>query len=120
MLFILALRHLGSARTGAYFSSAPLVGALAATLRLHEELTNRLAVAGSMMACGVWLHLAQKHDHDHEHQPLEHSHAHIHDEHHKHAHDEGPIGEPQAHFHRHLGLVHAHPHYPDRRHWREQ
>ena len=32
LLFVFELRHLGTARTGAYFSTAPFVGAVAAVL----------------------------------------------------------------------------------------
>lgn len=42
VLFVLALRHLGTARTGAYFSLAPFIGALLA-LALGEPLTLKLA-----------------------------------------------------------------------------
>jgi drug/metabolite transporter (DMT)-like permease len=115
VLFILALRHLGTARTGAYFSLAPFIGALAAIFLLHEAPTLRLAVAGVLMAFGVWLHLSERHEHEHEHEPLEHEHAHVHDEHHRHDH-EGPVVEPHAHRHVHARLVHGHPHYPDLHH----
>ncbi|MBB4197459.1 EamA family transporter [Rhodoblastus sphagnicola] len=116
VLFILALRHLGTARTGAYFSLAPFIGALAAIGLLHEAPTMKLAVAGVMMAAGVWLHLTERHEHDHEHEALDHAHAHVHDEHHQHGHDEQPVVEPHAHWHRHARLIHAHPHYPDLHH----
>lgn len=115
VLFILALRHLGTARTGAYFSLAPFIGALAAVAFLHEDFSVRLLGAGALMALGVWLHLSERHDHEHVHDALEHDHAHVHDEHHRHAHD-GPVVEPHAHSHRHEGLVHTHPHYPDLHH----
>ncbi len=115
VLFILALRHLGAARTGAYFSLAPFIGALAAIAFLHEAFSARLLGAGALMAVGVWLHLSERHDHEHVHDALEHDHAHVHDEHHQHDH-EGPVVEPHAHRHRHDGLAHAHPHYPDLHH----
>ena len=56
VLFILALRHLGTARTGAYFATAPFVGALVAIPLFSEPLTLHLAAAGGLMALGVWLH----------------------------------------------------------------
>ena len=115
VLFILALRHLGTARTGAYFSLAPFIGALAALCLLHEEFSARLLGAGALMAVGVWLHVSERHDHPHVHEALEHDHAHVHDEHHRHGH-EGPVVEPHAHRHRHEGISHAHPHYPDLHH----
>src|SRR5271166_5459246 len=60
-LFVLALRHLGTARTGAYFSLAPFIGALLALTLLDEPLTIRLIMAGSLMAVGLWLHLTERH-----------------------------------------------------------
>jgi drug/metabolite transporter (DMT)-like permease len=113
--FVLALRHLGAARTGAYFSLAPFVGALIAVVALGETMTVQLVVAGALMAAGLWLHLAERHQHEHEHEGLEHDHIHTHDEHHQHTHD-GPVTEPHAHWHRHGRLRHAHPHYPDLHH----
>lgn len=114
-LFVVALRHLGTARTGAYFSLAPFIGAVIAVLTLHEPVTAKLMVAGALMALGLWVHLTEHHAHEHEHEPLEHEHAHVHDEHHRHEHD-GPVTEPHSHRHQHKRLVHAHPHYPDLHH----
>jgi len=117
VLFVVALRHLGTARTGAYFSTAPFLGALAALLILGEPVTWQLLVAGGLMAIGVWLHLTENHEHDHEHEPIEHSHRHAHDAHHRHdhAHDDPP-GAPHTHWHRHERLRHKHPHMPDMHH----
>ena len=116
VLFILALRHLGTARTGAYFSLAPFIGAAASIVVLHDEPTTRLLVAGALMGVGLWLHLAERHQHVHQHQPLEHEHSHVHDEHHQHSHDGEVVIEPHSHRHRHERLVHSHPHYPDLHH----
>jgi drug/metabolite transporter (DMT)-like permease len=113
--FVLALRHLGAARTGAYFSLAPFIGAAIAVAALGEPITARLAVAGALMATGLWLHLAERHEHAHDHDSLEHDHLHTHDDHHRHTHD-GPITEPHAHWHSHAQLRHTHPHYPDLHH----
>jgi drug/metabolite transporter (DMT)-like permease len=116
-LFILALRHLGTARTGAYFATAPFIGALLAIPTFGEPLTPRLLVAGGFMLLGVWLHLTERHEHEHAHKPIEHEHPHIHDEHHRHVHEpEHPPGEPHTHRHRHARLVHRHPHFPDFHH----
>jgi drug/metabolite transporter (DMT)-like permease len=120
VLFILALRHLGSARTGAYFSLAPFVGAVLAVALFGEPLTVKLALAGGVMGFGLWLHLIERHEHDHVHAVMEHEHRHIHDAHHQHAHGPGvPAGEPHTHAHRHERLVHRHPHYPDLHHRHE-
>jgi len=116
-LFVLALRHLGTARTGAYFSTAPFIGAVLAVTLFGEPITAGLAVAGLLIAGGVYLHLAERHEHEHAHEAFAHEHRHVHDAHHQHPHEPGdPVGEPHAHPHRHLPIVHRHPHYPDLHH----
>ncbi len=117
VLFVLGLRHLGAARTGAYFSLAPFVGAALSLLMWREQPTLAFAFGATCMAAGLWLHLTERHAHAHEHLELEHSHAHVHDDHHQHAHAAGdPPGEPHTHRHRHATLVHSHAHYPDIHH----
>lgn len=118
VLFVLALRHLGSARTGAYFSLAPFLGAVIAIVLLREPVTHQLLVAGALMAFGLWLHLTERHSHEHTHEPIEHEHSHVHDEHHQHPHDETTT-EPHTHFHRHEPTRHKHVHYPDLHHRHE-
>ena len=118
VLFVLALRHLGSARTGAYFSLAPFLGAVIAIALLGEPITPQLVIAGLLMAFGVWLHLTERHAHEHAHEPIEHEHSHFHDAHHQHAH-EGMVTEPHSHWHRHEPLRHRHAHYPDIHHRHE-
>lgn len=115
-LFVVGLRHLGTARTGAYFSVAPFIGALLA-LAMGEALTPALLVAGALMGLGIWLHLSEQHDHAHAHAALIHDHVHTHDEHHQHAHAE-PVepGVRHRHPHRHAPLTHSHPHFPDAHH----
>lgn len=117
-LFVIALRHLGTARTGAYFSVAPFAGALIAVVLLGEPITIPLLLAGGLMALGVWLHLTESHHHRHAHEVLEHAHEHSHDDmHHNHVH-EIPLapGERHIHEHRHDASPHTHPHFPDAHH----
>lgn len=117
VLFVIALRHLGTARTSAYFATAPFLGALAAVFTLSEPVTFQLLAGGIVMAAGVWLHLMERHEHEHLHEPMSHSHPHTHDEHHRHSHDGSePSGEPHTHFHKHERLRHTHPHVPDMHH----
>ncbi len=119
-LFVLGLRHLGTARTGAYFSLAPFVGAVLAVFLLDESLSLRLLLAGGLMALGLWLHLTERHEHAHEHEAMEHEHGHCHDAHHQHSHGPGIMpGEPHTHWHRHRPMVHRHAHYPDLHHRHE-
>ncbi|OHC26348.1 MAG: hypothetical protein A2Y50_07175 [Pseudomonadales bacterium RIFCSPLOWO2_12_59_9] len=115
-LFIIGLRHLGTARTGAYFSVAPFLGTLLA-VAMGDPVTLPLLIAGSLMAVGIWLHLTERHEHEHRHETLEHEHEHAHDEHHQHPHDE-PIAPNTKHRHRHQHepLTHCHPHFPDAHH----
>jgi drug/metabolite transporter (DMT)-like permease len=118
-LFVSGLRSLGTARTGAYFSVAPFFGA-ALAVALGEPVTASLLLAGALMAVGVWLHLAERHEHWHVHEALAHSHAHVHgagDTHHDHVHEPPvPPGTRHAHPHRHEPMAHSHPHYPDAHH----
>lgn len=115
-LFILALRHLGTARTGAYFSIAPFLGAVIA-LAVGEPLTMPLVVAGILMLLGIWLHLTERHSHIHTHEPIEHEHEHAHDEHHQHSHHEPINGDVMhSHQHRHEPITHDHAHFPDAHH----
>ena len=116
-LFVLALRHIGTARTGAYFSTSPFVGAAISILVLGDSLTAGFFVAAAFMGAGVWLHLTEKHEHDHVHEPLAHAHRHTHDDHHQHEHAGRESGSgPHTHPHRHRAFRHAHPHYPDIHH----
>jgi drug/metabolite transporter (DMT)-like permease len=118
-LFVVGLRHLGTARAGAYFSTAPFFGALLA-LALGERFTAQLAAAGALTALGVWLTVTERHEHEHEHEELWHEHEHMHDEHHRHAHAAGTAtGESHTHWHRHAPLRHCHPHVPDVHHRHE-
>jgi drug/metabolite transporter (DMT)-like permease len=53
--FVLALRKLGSARTGAYFALSPFAGALISILFLAEPVTQSLTIAAGLMGIGAWL-----------------------------------------------------------------
>lgn len=117
VLYVRAMRDLGTARTGAYFALAPFVGAGIGLLLFREPLTWRFVLAAVLMGIGLWLHLSERHEHEHAHEPIFHTHLHRHDEHHQHAHSpDDPPGEPHSHPHRHEPMVHAHPHYPDIHH----
>jgi drug/metabolite transporter (DMT)-like permease len=119
-LFVIGLRHLGTARTGAYFSVAPFFGAVLAIVLLDEPVTVQLMSAGLLMAIGVWLHLTERHEHVHTHEEIEHIHEHVHgsgDDHHDHEHNQPvPPGTKHSHAHRHTPINHTHPHFPDAHH----
>jgi multidrug transporter EmrE-like cation transporter len=117
VLFVLALRGLGSARTGAYFSTAPFLGAAIAILAFGDHASPMFWLAAGLMGAGVWLHLTERHEHLHTHEPMTHTHRHVHDEHHQHVHDaDGDGREPHTHEHTHAPLTHRHLHYPDIHH----
>ncbi|MEX3633649.1 DMT family transporter [Paraburkholderia sp. BR14320] len=117
VLFVVALRHLGTARTGAYFSVAPLFGVIL-SLIIWPALPNpSFWSAAVLMALGIWLHVRERHEHEHRHEFLEHTHRHRHDEHHQHEHDFPYAGdEPHTHPHVHLPITHSHAHFPDIHH----
>lgn len=120
VLFVLALRQLGTARTSAYFSTAPFIGATLSLLLFRQVPGALFWIAASLMAIGVWLHLTEQHAHAHTHGAMRHAHSHVHDEHHRHAHDfEWDGREPHEHEHAHEPLTHSHTHYPDIHHRHE-
>ena len=117
VLFVLALRGLGTARTGAYFSTAPFIGAAVAIILFHEPTSILFWNAAILMGIGVWIHLTENHEHTHTHESLFHNHRHIHDEHHQHTHDfPWDSKEPHTHPHQHEPLIHSHHHFPDIHH----
>lgn len=120
VLFVLELRHLGTARTGAYFSTAPFVGAAISLAAFRETVSIGFVAAAALMATGVWLHLSERHEHEHTHDAMDHTHPHVHDEHHQHEHGphDPPTTDPKSHthHHRHAPITHTHVHYPDIHH----
>jgi drug/metabolite transporter (DMT)-like permease len=118
--YLTAQRYLGTARTGAYFASAPFVGAILALIFLHEPISTNLTVASALMLIGLWLHVTETHSHEHVHEDIEHSHEHAHDLsdlHHQHDHEPGvATTKPHTHAHKHERLLHGHLHYPDSHH----
>lgn len=117
VLFVLALRGLGTARTGAYFSTAPFIGAAVSLVLLGETTSLAFWIAAALMGWGVWLHLTEHHEHEHGHEPLAHRHRHIHDAHHRHDHGFAwGDDDPHEHWHQHETMVHKHPHFPDIHH----
>ena len=117
VLFVVALRNLGTARTGAYFSVAPLFGVALSLLIWPEMPSVTFWIAAALMALGIWLHVRERHLHEHTHERMEHTHRHRHDQHHQHGHDFPYQGdEPHTHPHVHLPITHSHAHFPDIHH----
>jgi drug/metabolite transporter (DMT)-like permease len=120
VLFVIALRNLGTARASAYYAVAPFVGVAVAFAVLGERPDAGFWAATAMMAAGVFLHLTERHSHAHTHESITHTHAHRHDAHHRHEHAFSWDGhEPHTHAHEHEALVHEHPHTPDLHHRHE-
>ena len=116
-LFVIGLRHLGTARTGAYFSVAPFFGAVLAIM-LGDAITLPLIITGVLMALGIWLHLSEHHEHSHHHTEIAHTHEHSHDDaHHQHIHEPSVAANlMHTHQHSHTAIKHKHSHYPDSHH----
>ncbi len=120
VLFIRALRDLGAARTGAYFSIAPFIGAALSFLIFREYPDIPIVIAFGLMIAGALVLATERHTHQHHHIPIEHEHLHHHpEEHHKHDHDETEGGD-HSHPHVHEPLDHDHPHTPDIHHRHER
>jgi len=116
ILFINALRLIGSARTTTYFAAGPFFGMLFAMVVLAEFPNPYQWGACFVMLVGVWALSREQHTHLHTHEPVRHKHRHVHDEHHQHAHDGTEGTEPHDHFHSHTPITHAHVHWPDIHH----
>jgi len=118
MLFVAALRALGTARTGAFFAVAPFAGVVIAIVGFGDAVPTFLLPAAALMGAGVWLYISEHHAHVHTHESMTHTHAHVHDDEH-HGHDHAPgtdTSSPHSHEHQHDALVHSHPHRPDIHH----
>ena len=119
VFFITALRHLGAARTSAYFGTAPFIGALLSLALLKEAPDASFLFAVPIMIAGAICLLIEKHEHTHTHPEFEHDHRHDHDDdHHNHDHDTMTDGF-YSYRHKHSAITHSHPHTPDIHHRHE-
>ena len=116
VLFIYALREIGSARTSTWFASGPFIGTLLAVIVLGEHPTAEYWVAALVMLSGMLFLYGEVHRHLHRHERLAHSHLHEHDEHHAHDHGKAACIGKHDHFHTHEPIEHAHMHWPDVHH----
>lgn len=119
VLFVLAMRDLGSARTSAFFGTAPFIGAILSFL-IYNSLPNVMfIIALPIMILGTILLFKDEHGHNHLHEPTKHEHKHAHnDGHHNHIHENMNIssGTYHSHIHEHEALEHTHQHMPDIHH----
>lgn len=118
LLFILALRGLGSARASSFFASAPFIGAGLSFLIFKDAPTIQFFVALPIVLAGTFLLFSESHLHFHAHDEFEHDHVHTHpDEHHNHSHGSDiPDSDMHSHNHNHESLCHSHGHLPDIHH----
>jgi len=116
VLFIKALREIGSARTSTFFAVGPFVGVVFSILLLQEHPPVLFGFATALMLAGVYFLCRERHQHLHTHLPFAHQHRHEHDEHHSHEHDGEQIRAYHEHYHYHELLTHHHSHWPDIHH----
>ena len=116
VLFINALRELGSARTSTWFASGPFIGTILSVLVLGERPPGEYWVAALVMLAGMFFLYGELHRHLHRHESATHAHAHEHDEHHQHLHEARELAGRHEHLHTHEPLTHSHVHWPDIHH----
>lgn len=118
VLFIGALRKIGSARSSTYFAIGPFIGVLSSLILLREQPPAFFWLATALMLAGVLCLYRERHEHPHIHEAVRHRHQHTHgpDDHHRHLHDEEDNAEPHDHYHVHEQLTHTHVHWPDTHH----
>ena len=116
VLFIQALREIGSARTSTWFASGPFIGTVLSVILLGERPPVEYWVAALVMLAGMFFLYGEIHRHVHRHEATAHSHPHVHDEHHLHEHVDGKDEAKQEHYHVHEPITHAHVHWPDIHH----
>jgi len=116
VLFVEALRRIGSARTSTFFAVGPFIGTLLSIVMLGERPPAPYWFAAALMLGGVFILYREQHRHLHTHEAITHHHTHCHDEHHQHDHEGMGIKEAHDHIHTHGPITHIHGHWPDIHH----
>jgi drug/metabolite transporter (DMT)-like permease len=117
VLFILAMRGLGSSRTSAYFGTAPFAGVIISLVLLGETPGVLFLISLPVMAAGALLLVKERHSHAHVHERMVHEHRHNHiDGHHTHTHEGMDPALEHSHVHEHEAMEHSHSHAPDIHH----
>jgi len=121
LLFILALRDLGSSRASALFGTAPFLGAIVSFITFRYVPSVQFLISFPVMVLGAFLLLRESHSHLHLHTNVLHEHPHTHDEHHDHVHNDSIVrpSDRHSHAHKHEKLQHEHEHAPDIHHRHE-
>ncbi|MCK5812354.1 MAG: EamA family transporter [Clostridiales bacterium] len=111
--YIKAQRHLGAARTSAFYAVAPFLGVLFSLFLFNETLSLSFYIALPLMLFGAYLAVFEKHNHLHTHELLTHNHLHSHNGlHHIHS----VNNQTHSHTHTHKKTSHSHEHKPDIHH----
>ena len=119
VLFVFAMRDLGSTRTSALFGTAPFIGSILSFILLGDIPNGMFFISLPIMIIGAVLLLKEEHQHKHIHEIIQHEHKHNHnDGHHNHEHpgEKMNINGYHSHLHTHKLIEHSHPHSPDIRH----
>ena len=117
VFFIYSLRELGTARTSAYFATAPFIGSVLSFMIFRESPNTLFLAALPFIAIGAFLLFTEKHSHLHIHFEFGHDHIHDHlDRHHTHEHPVSGATQTHSHPHKHVPITHRHPHNPDIHH----
>lgn len=119
VLFVFAMRDLGSTRTSALFGTAPFIGSILSFILLGDIPNIMFFISLFIMIVGTVLLLKEEHLHNHIHELIEHEHRHNHDDgHHNHEHNDKQIIVEgyHSHVHMHNAIEHTHPHLPDIHH----
>ncbi|HEY5560551.1 MAG TPA: DMT family transporter [Clostridiaceae bacterium] len=116
VLFVFAMRDLGSTRTSVLFGTAPFIGSILSFILLGDIPSRMFFISLPIMIIGSVLLLKEGHQHKHLHEVIEHEHRHNHnDGHHDHEHSNEQIitKSYHSHLHTHKAIEHTHPHSPD-------
>ncbi|MBN2733924.1 MAG: EamA family transporter [Methanomicrobiaceae archaeon] len=120
VLFLLALREIGTSRTGSFLAIAPFFGVAISFVMYSDNLGMSFILSLPLMIAGACLLIFEKHSHMHHHNAKTHEHRHRHNLHHIHEHGlNDPLitssGE-HSHVHSHVETDHEHSHTPDIHH----
>lgn len=108
--YVSAQRHLGAARTSAFYAVAPFIGVIISFILFGVPPNSSFFIALPIMIAGTYFASTEGHVHPHSHLIVTHNHWHRHnDGHHNHSHEKAIWGW-HKHVHTHEPLEHIHEH----------